>query len=523
MKYLFVHQNFPAQFLHLLRHLIAQKKHDIVFVGESNPNRMEGVRRVLYQMPAGFGQGTFPVVSEFEAAAIRAGAVANVCRETKKLGFVPDIIIGHHGWGELLNLADVWPDAPLLGYHEFFYHTDAFDVGFDPEFPTPLDSHPRIRAKNAVNLLALTNPGHGQTPTAFQLSSYPEWARPRISLLPEGVDTDKCRPLPAIRRRSFKLGELTVAPRERLVTYVSRDLEPYRGFHVLMRAMPRLLAGRRDVRVIMVGGDGVSYGARLANGTWREHMLRELGDRIDPARVHFVGKLPYDDYLPTAPALGRACVPDLPVRAVLVAAGEHWPAAARSSPATPRPCASSSGTGAKDLLVPFHAPDRSWRAGSSKMLEDRALAPTGSATNARRSSRRSRCGWTAISRRMSKLIEDVIERRVPSVEEDWALCSRNPGQSTAKPVLAGLWRLPRYSNFPRGPGLASYDRSSRIVRRDDPCRRAPPRARAIVPSHVGFVPVLDHLPRALDAPDPAVAAQRSLRASRTDELGRRSI
>ena len=297
MKYLFVHQNFPAQFLHLLRHLIAQKKHDIVFVGESNPNRMEGVRRVLYQMPAGFGQGTFPVVSEFEAAAIRAGAVANVCRETKKLGFVPDIIIGHHGWGELLNLADVWPDAPLLGYHEFFYHTDAFDVGFDPEFPTPLDSHPRIRAKNAVNLLALTNPGHGQTPTAFQLSSYPEWARPRISLLPEGVDTDKCRPLPAIRRRSFKLGELTVAPRERLVTYVSRDLEPYRGFHVLMRAMPRLLAGRRDVRVIMVGGDGVSYGARLANGTWREHMLRELGDRFDPERVHFVGKLPYDDYL----------------------------------------------------------------------------------------------------------------------------------------------------------------------------------------------------------------------------------
>ena len=55
--------------------------------------------------------------------------------------------------------------------------TDGQDVGFDPEFPDdPLD-FPRIRAKNAINLLALPLGGLGQTPTHWQHSTYPDWAR----------------------------------------------------------------------------------------------------------------------------------------------------------------------------------------------------------------------------------------------------------------------------------------------------------------------------------------------------------
>jgi glycosyltransferase involved in cell wall biosynthesis len=49
--------------------------------------------------------------------------------------------------------------------------------------------------------------------------------------------------------------------------------------------------------VVMVGGDGVSYGARLSTGSWREHFLRELGDKIDLDRVHFPGRLAYSDYV----------------------------------------------------------------------------------------------------------------------------------------------------------------------------------------------------------------------------------
>jgi glycosyltransferase involved in cell wall biosynthesis len=115
--------------------------------------------------------------------------------------------------------------------------------------------------------------------------------------LPEGADLDLCRPDPARRKKMFRVKDVVVTPEERLVTYVARDLEPYRGFHVLMRALPRILAERKDARVVVVGGDGVSYGAKLAHGNWRETMLREVGDRIDLSRVHFVGKIPYEDFL----------------------------------------------------------------------------------------------------------------------------------------------------------------------------------------------------------------------------------
>ncbi|MFT9216579.1 MAG: glycosyltransferase, partial [Acetobacter malorum] len=52
-----------------------------------------------------------------------------------------------------------------------------------------------------------------------------------------------------------------------------------------------------DARVIMVGGDGVSYGARLPSGTWREKMLAELAGQLDLSRVHFVGKVAYEGFL----------------------------------------------------------------------------------------------------------------------------------------------------------------------------------------------------------------------------------
>jgi glycosyltransferase involved in cell wall biosynthesis len=296
VRVLFVHQNFPAQFLHLLRHLRRSPDNELVFITEPNSNSLPGVRTIVYKMPREASEETHPDAREFEQATLRGEIVAGMAANLKRLGFQPDIIIGHHGWGELLNIRDPFPDTPLLGYFEFYYRLQGSDVSFDPEFPTHPSLLPRIRAKNTVNLLALTNGGHGHTPTQWQLSTYPDWARPQISLVPDGVDLEVCRPERAARRASVQIGDIAVAAGERLVTYVARNLEPYRGFHTMMRALPALLA-RRDVRVIMVGGDDVSYGAKLAEGTWREHMLREVAGRIDLSRVHFPGQISYADYL----------------------------------------------------------------------------------------------------------------------------------------------------------------------------------------------------------------------------------
>ena len=143
VKYLFVHQNFPGQYLHIVRHLVASKQHDVVFISEPNsqpdPRRADACRMQSHGLPR-------------RRRTSRRGSWMRRCgaprswrtrpAALKQLGFEPDIIIGHHGWGELLNIRDVWPEAPLLGYLEFYYRIDGIDVGFDPEFPTNPADHP---------------------------------------------------------------------------------------------------------------------------------------------------------------------------------------------------------------------------------------------------------------------------------------------------------------------------------------------------------------------------------------------
>lgn len=298
MKFLFVHQNYPAQFLHIVRHLVAAQRHEIVFITEPNANEIAGVRKVPYLKPKLDLPEVHIAARELDNGVRRAELVFRAAYGLNHLGFKPDIIIGHHGWGEMLNLRDLWPDAPMLGYMEFYYQHDRADVGFDPEFPAdPLD-FPRIRAKNAINHIALNLGATGQCPTNWQLSTYPAWARPQIELIWEGVDLDLCSPDPAARRKTLKIGGMTIKPTDKLVTYVSRDLEPYRGFHIMMRALPELMKAHKDLKVVMIGGDGISYGAAPhAGGNWREVMLAEVGKNLDLDRVVFPGRVPYATYL----------------------------------------------------------------------------------------------------------------------------------------------------------------------------------------------------------------------------------
>lgn len=298
MRFLFVHQNFPGQFLHVVRHLVKAQQHDIVFISENNDNIINGVRKVPYAKPLPAAAETHVAARELDGAVRRADAAGRTAANLKLLGYEPDIVIGHHGWGEMLNMRDVWPKVPMLGYLEFYYQPLGIDVGFDPEFPTGVDDFPRIRAKNAVNHIALNLDAEGQSPTEWQISTYPEWARKRINLLWEGVDLDICKPNPKVRRAPLTLGGMTIEPSDKLITYVSRDLEPYRGFPLMMRAIPHLLRARKDIKIVMIGGDGVSYGnAPAQGGTWRDLMLKEIGVGFDPSRAVFPGRVPYDVYL----------------------------------------------------------------------------------------------------------------------------------------------------------------------------------------------------------------------------------
>lgn len=294
MKYLFIHQNFPGQYLHIVRHLAKKENNEIVFISQACESKIPGVRSVFYQVVDPIPD-LLPPLGELDLAMKRGLEVYKTIKTLKGLGFEPDIIIGHQGWGEMLNLEDIYPDVPVLTYCEFYYHSKGLDVDFDPEFPADEMLPARVRLKNTINLVSATNPGWGQTPTLFQHSTYPEWAQKKITILREGVDLKKCAPNPSIFKENLELKDFVVEPKDKLVTYVARGLEPYRGFHIFMRALPKLLKERPDVKVVLVGRDQVSYGATLSGGmSWRDFMMREVSAELDMSRVHFAGQIPYD-------------------------------------------------------------------------------------------------------------------------------------------------------------------------------------------------------------------------------------
>ena len=296
MKILFVHQNFPGQYLHLARHLGTQPGNEIVFITQRTDATLPGIKNVVYKPHRGITQNQHHYLIDTEAGLLNAQAVARVALDLKQAGFVPDVMLGHNGWGEIWYLKDVYPDTPLIGYFEFFYRFLGADVGFDPAEPDIFDTAPRIRTKNLGNLIGLDAADMGQMPTQWQRSLYPKEYQHKLYVTHEGIDTELVKPDPNARL-SLPAG-IDLTRDDEVVTYVARNLEPYRGFPEFMRSLPAILEQRPNAQVLIVGGDEVSYGHRLPDGqTHKQLMLAELGSSLDLKRVHFLGKVPYPVFL----------------------------------------------------------------------------------------------------------------------------------------------------------------------------------------------------------------------------------
>jgi glycosyltransferase involved in cell wall biosynthesis len=165
-----------------------------------------------------------------------------------------------------------------------------------------------LRLKNLNNLLHFETADAGISPTHWQASTFPEPFRSRISVVHDGIDTHTLKPDPGVQLSLTTAAgqQLTLSRQDEVVTFVNRNLEPYRGFHTFMRALPDLLRRRRSARVLIVGGNQVSYGAapnpeQHGAASWREVYTQEVRGQIadeDWARVHFLGHLPYQHFIP---------------------------------------------------------------------------------------------------------------------------------------------------------------------------------------------------------------------------------
>ena len=294
MKILFVHQNFPGQFLHVAPAL-ARRGHDVLALTvDTNPRKFD-VNNARYQYTGkDIKAETFGLAVRFAEASKRGADAAVTAAKLRNSGYQPDVILSHIGWGEGLFLKEVWPRAKKIVYAEFFYAPYGRDTNFDPEFQKDtLMGSIWIKARTASMAVDLSDADYAVAPTRWQASTIPGVDQSRMRVIHDGVRTDLITPN---AQASFEIPEknLTLKSGDEVFTFVSRNLEPYRGYHTVMRSVPKILRERRDAHVVLVGGDGLSYGTPAPGGkSWKETILDEVRDQIDPNRVHFVGFVDY--------------------------------------------------------------------------------------------------------------------------------------------------------------------------------------------------------------------------------------
>lgn len=297
MKILFLHQNFPGQFLHLAPEL-ARRGHECLALTDPTNKRQSPIPVLRYRHDA---EPVDPAATRlgrnYTTMSDRGVNVARACQQLRdRRGYVPDVIFGHSGWGETLFVKEVWPEAKLLVYAEYYYRGTGADVGFDPEFQQRSFDQQMIAQGRAAHLgQALIHADAGLAPTEWQASTFPPVLRQMLTVIHDGVDTERLCPDPAAQVTLPDGTELRAG--DEVLTFVNRNLEPYRGYHIFMRALPEVMAARPKAQVVIVGGTEASYGPPPPDApSWKQKFLTEVEGCIDPSRLHFTGKLPYGTY-----------------------------------------------------------------------------------------------------------------------------------------------------------------------------------------------------------------------------------
>jgi glycosyltransferase involved in cell wall biosynthesis len=302
---LFIHNNFPGQFGDLARQLMARGV-PCLAVGQNHARGVEGVKIARYKLPRGTTPGIYHLATRAEADLIRARGAFDAAVALKNEGWDPAVIVGHPGWGEMTFLSEVFPKAKKVAFAEYYYHGRGYDVGFDTEFQAyDQETVLRADAKNGMMAVAYAEADAIVTPTPFQAGALPPRFRDATRVIHEGVDIDNIRPSPP---EPFALDDgRVITPGTPVITYVNNHMEPMRGLHILARALPRLLREVPDAQVILIGDPNRKpYGAPAPEGmTWRDVCFQ--GVDYDPARVHFLGRVPHERML-AAMRLGVAHV-----------------------------------------------------------------------------------------------------------------------------------------------------------------------------------------------------------------------
>lgn len=299
MNILIIHPSFPGQYFYLCSYLAQDKNNRVVFLAKENAikSNLPGVELALYKPPHDIPEDTHHYLHYAAKAVLEGQQTVRALHSLKLKGFIPDVIVGHAGWGSLMYTKDIFPDVPVLSYFEWYYHALNSDSYYWPGEVPEIDTMLSIRTKNMHHLLSMDSCDIGITPTHWQYEQFPTYFQPRLKIQHEGTDTQFCCPPPEGKKPALKLEEAKFSLPEgtEFVSYVSRGFEPVRGFDKFMDAVRILLERRPKCHVVLAGSDRVCYGGKLADGRSFKEVEEEKGG-YDKSRVHFVGSLNRRDY-----------------------------------------------------------------------------------------------------------------------------------------------------------------------------------------------------------------------------------
>lgn len=297
---LFIHQNFPGQFATIAYNL--SKLYDVHSMSFTNIH-INGIPHHQCTYDRGNQLENGNLALEFESKVLRAKIVQDKCLDLSKKNIIPDVIIGHSGWGETLLLKNIWPNVKLISYMEFYYNNSIED---------DIMQKNKLTLRNSPYLTCLLESDYCISPTKFQKDSFPEIFHEKIDIVFEGINTKFFKKKDNLQ---IKIGKLlnydkwdmeilddsyddkkykkiyNLNENDTIITFISRDLTPLRGYDTFIGALPDILSKYPDAYVLIVGNDGFSYCSPPPIGTYHSIYWDKIKEKVIDKNIFFLGNI----------------------------------------------------------------------------------------------------------------------------------------------------------------------------------------------------------------------------------------
>ena len=301
IRLLFIHPNFPGQFKWLLNDLVKVPNVELAFITRNPTAMMEGVKVQRYELPekttpSQDSASVNPTYNFLRTTNANLFETHEVTKAAIKLeeesGFEPHAVIAHIGWAGSLFMKDVFPNTKIIAYCEWYYRKETSWASFCGEVLS-LEKKASIRMQNVSSTLCMETMDVGVSPMIWQRSVYPEQYHSEIEVIHEGIDTEVCCPK---ERTDISLPVAKLKKDAKIITFISRALEPARGFFTFMEAVEKLCKQDKDIQFVVVGRERPAYSDHTGEGlSYKKQALEKY--QCDWSRVHFTGKVSYELYL----------------------------------------------------------------------------------------------------------------------------------------------------------------------------------------------------------------------------------